>query len=84
RYDWNNIEETVQKPSQITLAEGGSVMREGKYAGSWSAEDGYLSINLDSVNYTGVLCTQTKDGKAVTVITACADSNATLWAVADI
>ena len=84
RYDWNNIEETVQKPSQITLAEDGSIMHEGKSAGSWSAEDGYLSINFEGVNYTGVLRTQAKDGKAVTVITACADSNATLWAVADI
>lgn len=85
RYDWDNIEETVNHPVDLVLEPDGRLMKSGVAAGVWTVTDRspYLTLTVDGVTYRGVLCVQSRESGSGSAMTfaACGSNNATVWGV---
>lgn len=78
--DYRNLE--AKKPNTVTLNEDGTIT--GSYTGSWSIESGtpYIVLNIDGVNYSGVVFKMCIENTTVEtmVFTALGDTNQlTIW-----
>lgn len=85
RYDWSNIEETVNTPVSVVLLPDGTIAENGETIGVWqiTVNTPYLTLTVGNEVYKGVLCVQNKENGQGSTITfaACSNGNATVWGV---